>query len=332
MNVVMLKALYFRVGMDTGVGGCTAPIFEDKTFEYIPIPDLITTEKCTFSTCKGRHGKPFGAYLPSRLHDKKIHYDPDFRSRKAVYGDGTSHQKKFQELNEGDILAFYAGLTPWKNSKTVVGIDLYWIGYIIVDEVVKVDIDNILDQPPNAHSKRFEYIKSLSEEITDEFEIKFEDLLEKYSDDEINYRLVEEGLNQIKQYRTGRALGHSTIKDLDKRLEKILDRGAWGNFVVNTDKSIVVNTYFHLLDCFSKFTLVKGTKDSRLLGKAVKISSRSTNRSGRQENIVSDELSEILGIPKGLSLQRKNPRFVPNPVYNNKGDVNKLKKQLLNSE
>lgn len=329
----MSKALYFRVGMDTGVGGCVAPIFEDESFEYIPIPDLITTEKCTYSTCKGRHGEYLSRYIPPKLQDRQLHYDPDFRGETPVYGDGTSQQDKVRRLKIGDLLAFYAGLSPWKKDMNIREIDLYFIGYIIVEEVVKTDIKNVLDQPPNAHSKRYEYIQKLANKITETHGLELEDLVDYYkSKDNFSLKKVEKELIRIQQYGRGEAIGHSSIKDLDKPLEQILSQESWNYFVISSHKDIVVDTYAYLLDRFSKFTLVKGTMESRLLWKAIKISQRTKNRASALENVVANGWHEILGIPPGLSLQRKIPRFVPNPRYNYRGDFDKLRNILLNHE
>jgi uncharacterized protein YlbG (UPF0298 family) len=327
----MSKALYFRVGMDTGVGGRVGPIFEDMSFEYIPIPDLITTEECTYKTCIGRSGKPFSTYIPNALQDQKMHYDPDFRG-KPVYGDGSSQKDILLKLNEDDLLVFYAGLTPWKNGKIMDGIDLYWIGYLIVEKAVKTSFKNVLDLPPNAHTKRFEYVQNLAKDIELKFDIDKVSLFETYKCKKIDEEAVEQGLNKINRYSARKKVGHSSIKNLDKRLENILDVNTWTGFVESTEENIVINTYFHLLDLFSKFSLVLGKKDSRLLCKAIKISTRGTNSLGNLDNKISKEWSEILGYPEGKSLQRKSPRWVPNKKYGDKGEFEKLLHILKSSE
>ena len=46
-----MKCFLLRVGIDKGFGGCPAPIFEDGTFEYVPIPEInVTTEKRVYAT------------------------------------------------------------------------------------------------------------------------------------------------------------------------------------------------------------------------------------------------------------------------------------------
>lgn len=243
----MVKAAYFRVAMDTGVGGCVGPIFDDSKFEYIPIPDDFPTDD-KYSNCLGRSGNFLSTYLPKKLHNKFIHYDPDFRNT-PVYGDNTSHQTRYLDLVEKDLLVFYAGLAEWTKNKSSGIIDLYIIGYFIVEEAIAVDLSNVLDVPKNAHSLRYIYEKN----ILDENELEFEYV--------------------------------------------------------------------------SEFTLVTGKPSSRLLDKAIQISYRGTNKRGSLENRVNDEWAKILGIPKGLSLQRKNLRWVPHRVTG-KGDVDALMDRL----
>jgi hypothetical protein len=55
MNVVLL-----RIGIDTGSGGIHAPLFADRTFEYIPIPDGQAVDELfvqpSFSTLRPTFG------------------------------------------------------------------------------------------------------------------------------------------------------------------------------------------------------------------------------------------------------------------------------------
>lgn len=46
-----MKAMLLRVGIDTGYGGTLGPIFEDGSFEFVPIPELATDkwlDRCKF--------------------------------------------------------------------------------------------------------------------------------------------------------------------------------------------------------------------------------------------------------------------------------------------
>lgn len=63
-----MKALLLRIGIDKGTDGALGPIFEDKSFEYIPISERHqSTEERTYRNTLGRKGQPLSTYLPKRL-------------------------------------------------------------------------------------------------------------------------------------------------------------------------------------------------------------------------------------------------------------------------
>lgn len=136
-----MKAMLLRVGIDKGTDGVLAPIFDDGTFEYIPLSEKNTssTEEKTFNNTAGIHGKHLSHYLPERIHEKKLHNDPEFET--YTYGDQTVKGKYLLKLEKNDLLVFYAGLTPYKNTQFKEG--LYIIGYFHVDQVVNF---NALDE------------------------------------------------------------------------------------------------------------------------------------------------------------------------------------------
>lgn len=154
-----MKAMLLRVGIDKGCGGILAPLFEDGTFEYIPIPeeDPDSTETRTYNNTFGRYGGKFSLYVPNKIRNKIMHYDPEFET--YTYGDSTSKRKFLLKLDENDLLVFYAGLTPYENDEYPDG--LYIIGYFKVKEVVdfnKLSAEETLRYynlfPANAHIKR----------------------------------------------------------------------------------------------------------------------------------------------------------------------------------
>ncbi len=135
-----MKAMLLRVGIDKGKdsGGCSAPIFDDGSFEYIPVLEskgVNSKETRTYANTIGRKGKPLSTYVPKSIWNLKIHYDPEFKT--FTYGDPTRKRKYLLKLNKGDLLVFYAGLTPPYKNKT----SLYIIGYFLVDEVI--DFNNL---------------------------------------------------------------------------------------------------------------------------------------------------------------------------------------------
>jgi hypothetical protein len=120
-----MKAYLVRVGIDitTDSGRFNAPVtLKTNEFAYVPIKELRKVDpqyKRTF--------QPFiepcnriGRELPKALWDKAVHLDPDFST--LTYGDVDGYDlssnrehhrgKPLKELEENDLLVFYAGLKP----------------------------------------------------------------------------------------------------------------------------------------------------------------------------------------------------------------------------
>jgi hypothetical protein len=102
--------------------------------------------------------------LPARVADRIIHDDPEFVT--YTYGDASAKRRYLLKLRNGDILAFYAGLQPFRTRQRVAG--LYLIGHFIVARVV--DFSQLSDKertacldlyPRNAHLKRTEPAENL---------------------------------------------------------------------------------------------------------------------------------------------------------------------------
>jgi hypothetical protein len=123
------------VGIDKKAGGALAPIFEDGSFEYIPIPEDSVYDSAvnrTYSNTIGRKGKPLSTYLPNKIKDRTIHFDPEFET--CTYGDPTRKRIYLLKLEKGDLLVFYSGLTPFNNIVQPEG--CYMIGYFTVKEII----------------------------------------------------------------------------------------------------------------------------------------------------------------------------------------------------
>jgi hypothetical protein len=148
MNVCLL-----RVGIDTGSGGALGPIWKDRTFEFIPIPELTgETSAPTYADLPAMKAGRLSQYVP-KLSKTPAHADPEFDT--FTYGD-YSHGPKgsLKNLSLGDILAFYAGPRPL--GETGRG-GLYLIGYFEVEMVreasssTKADLQSLF--PNNFHVK-----------------------------------------------------------------------------------------------------------------------------------------------------------------------------------
>lgn len=152
-----MKALLLRVGIDTGCGGVLAPIFENGSFEYIPIPESRETEeKRTYADLPARNSNLFSEFLPSKLRHVVPHMDPEFST--FTYGDPTRNKRlQLLKLASGDLLIFYAGLEPIdKRDKA----RLFLIGHFAVKKVHdfklrKNEKKNVpAEIKENAHAKR----------------------------------------------------------------------------------------------------------------------------------------------------------------------------------
>ena len=110
-----MKVAMVRIGIDTGSGGIHGPLFQDGTFEYIPIPDGFGKDERTYGNSTGRHGKKLVEYFPetrqSKIVNQAIHFDPEFIT--YTYGDPTSPKAGLRYLQQGDMLIFYCGLEGW---------------------------------------------------------------------------------------------------------------------------------------------------------------------------------------------------------------------------
>ena len=120
-----------RIGIDAGSGGIQGPLFRDRTFEYIPIPDGCGIDRRTYGKTIGRNGHRLIDYFPearkASMRDQAIHFDPEFAT--FTYGDPTSPKAGLRDLERGDILIFYCGLAGWDSESPPA---LYLMGYFEV--------------------------------------------------------------------------------------------------------------------------------------------------------------------------------------------------------
>lgn len=128
------KALLLQVGIDKQSAGIYGPIFEDRSFEYIPKPAKNQAGAGeTYNQRQGRKRLPLAVYLPRTLKNAPLHDDPEFET--YTFGITSPLPASLRELREGDLLVFYAGLQPFHADPFRIG--LYIIGYFTVKDVVE---------------------------------------------------------------------------------------------------------------------------------------------------------------------------------------------------
>lgn len=165
------------VGADTTNLGALGPLYDDGTFEYVPIPEKTseTTETETLGSWEFRYDDRTAADLATRIRPRPVrdpdlvvsddelaawplHRDPNFAA--LSYGEHRSsgYVGRLQELEPGDVVGFYAGLRRPDGERA----HRYLIGYLTVDrvDVVRPDASaaerrRLLERhPDNAHAKR----------------------------------------------------------------------------------------------------------------------------------------------------------------------------------
>ena len=104
--------LLLRVGLDSSSGRGHGPLFEDNSFEYIPIPESSETrEERTYDELLARTGGRFSEHVP-HLAERLPHFDPEFEHRAehpltvAIDHDEEvlSHLVEKERIDAGDLL------------------------------------------------------------------------------------------------------------------------------------------------------------------------------------------------------------------------------------
>ncbi len=152
-----MQILLLRVGIDLGTGGVLGPIFPNRSFEYIPIPESKPSPRSVrYSDIIARSGGTLDRFVPPRHCGTAAHFYPEFET--FTYGDPTKNKRgQLLRLRKDDLLVFYAGLRP---PGQINGSVLYLIGFFTVACVY--DVSDTQPWPPsdlrrlwaNAHFRR----------------------------------------------------------------------------------------------------------------------------------------------------------------------------------
>jgi len=87
--------------------GVSGPIFDDRTFKFIQIPDRRGTHETATYESLG-----YAPYIPAKFDDAHPHLDPDPSSFTYSETKGKTRTKQIEKLNPGDYLLFAASLAP----------------------------------------------------------------------------------------------------------------------------------------------------------------------------------------------------------------------------
>ena len=138
----MSRIFIINVGSNASHNFCS-PIFSDRTFEFIPIP-----EDRQIDPIYGRSYKDLKSfydpsqdllkYIPQKIYDITAHMDPEFDS--FTYGDNCEINPRASALKQtmrGDFLLYISRLQKWDDGAYKNDFGFYFIGYIHVNKIVK---------------------------------------------------------------------------------------------------------------------------------------------------------------------------------------------------
>jgi len=115
-----MKGLLVHVGADTSNLGVVGPVFQDASFEFLPVDNSYGIEKRTYSDFAARNirfGQKLGDYLPSDKANAPVHFDPDFDNcTYGQHGGAYPRVQTLRKLAEGDALFFFASLASYDSS------------------------------------------------------------------------------------------------------------------------------------------------------------------------------------------------------------------------
>ena len=116
------RVFIINVGVNASHGGLKSPIFEDGTFEFVPIPELRESKHYhSYPDCPllpryrdlpAYSGGTLAKYIPQKYQNWKVHNDPEFKT--FTYGDYPTTSPRAANLKKikvGDYLFFLVRLT-----------------------------------------------------------------------------------------------------------------------------------------------------------------------------------------------------------------------------
>lgn len=156
----MGKIFIINVGVNASHGKLQSPLFEDGSFEFIPIPETTKqTHSCPDCPLLPRYCdlKAFGErdlldLIPQKYHMLRVHNDPEFNT--FTYGDYPTLSPRAANLKKikiGDFLFFLARLVLWKNGEFTNKAGFYLIGFFEIEDILK----NVTERPSDPQLKIF---------------------------------------------------------------------------------------------------------------------------------------------------------------------------------
>jgi hypothetical protein len=155
------KIAIINVGANVSHGSLRSPIFADRTFEFIPIPEGYVDGLDRYSSFACRSGRAVREFVPDSYLEQAMHNDPEFET--FTYGDvpeSNSRAANLKKLNPGDSVLFLARLVEWDDERGWGNGGFFFVGDLVLRRVVN---KSDLSEDPrlvklvenNAHVKRW---------------------------------------------------------------------------------------------------------------------------------------------------------------------------------
>lgn len=142
-----------------------SPLFEDGTFELLPIPERpVTAGRNSVLlgslTSWNEAGRPLRRWIPRKLWGSPAHFDPEFET--LTYGDNCERAPRAAALKRvvrGDFILFIARLEGWSDGAFTGQAGFFLVGFLEVDGIlpcVRVrPVDGALERlRANAHVRK----------------------------------------------------------------------------------------------------------------------------------------------------------------------------------
>jgi hypothetical protein len=141
----MPKLAIINVGVNASHGKLQSPLFDDETFEFVPIPErgrysdaVYPSGTCYRDLDAFNKGGRLLDYIPNRYHNVWAHNDPEFKS--FTYGDYPGRSPRaanLKRLEPGDYLFFLARLVKWKDGEFTRDAGFFLVGYLEIEEILR---------------------------------------------------------------------------------------------------------------------------------------------------------------------------------------------------
>ena len=144
-----MRVFLANVGANSSHRHLFSPLFEDGTFEFLPIPEGDSDPDESDGTVRYRDlrshydpGRNLLQYVPQELRNSACHNDPDFSE--FTYGDSgiNGRSSALTQMRKGDVLLFLARLDRYIGGERTPHSGFYLVGGLVADHAGFISPDS----------------------------------------------------------------------------------------------------------------------------------------------------------------------------------------------